>query len=155
MYKKHFSEHSLAELNEEVYRTGIVDWSGLLPRTLGGGSVGLLMGITSTKTDPVLEYTLPNGLGLYRSPFRDRDGFSLAYGGHHQIFSRHYTKVTGNDSYNKFLGELHRVRGEIWDKALGPDHYDPTQDCGLALQLPVEHARHHPEKQSISVCLEL
>ena len=22
---------------------------------------------------------------------------------------------------------------------MGPDHYDPTLDCGLALQLPVEH----------------
>ena len=66
-----FSEHSLAELNEEVYRTGIADRSVLLPKTLGGASVGLLMGITSTKTDSVLEYTLPNGLGLYRSPFKD------------------------------------------------------------------------------------
>ena len=60
-----FSEHSLAELNEEFYQTGIVDWSVLLPRTLGGASVGLLMGITSTKTDPLLKYTLPNGLGIY------------------------------------------------------------------------------------------
>ena len=41
-----FSEHSLDELNEEVYQTGIVDRSVILPRTLGGASVGLLMGIT-------------------------------------------------------------------------------------------------------------
>ena len=39
-----------------------------------------------------------------------------------------------------FLGELHVVRGELWDKALGPDHYDPTPDCILALQVPVEHS---------------
>ena len=54
-----FSEHSLAELNKEVYQTGIIDRSVLLPRILGGASVGILMGITSTKTDPVLEYLSP------------------------------------------------------------------------------------------------
>ena len=40
--------------------------------------MGLLMGITSIKTDPVLVYSLPNGLGIYRSPFKDRDGCSLS-----------------------------------------------------------------------------
>ena len=30
-----FSEHSLADLNEEVYRSGIVDRRVQLPRTLG------------------------------------------------------------------------------------------------------------------------
>ena len=62
------------------------------------------MGITSTKTDPLLKYTLPNGLGIYRTPFKDRDGCSLAYGGPQQIFSRPSSKVTENDSYNKFFG---------------------------------------------------
>ena len=103
--------------------------------------MGLLMRITSTKTDPVLVYTLPNGLGIYKSPFKDRDGCSLAYGGPHQMFSCHYTKVSGNDSYNQFMGELYRVRGEIWEKALGLDPCDPARDCGHALQLPVNCPR--------------
>ena len=39
------------------------------------------------------------------------------------------------------MGELHQVRGEIWEKALGLDHCDPTQDCRLALQLPVTYPK--------------
>ena len=104
-----FSEHSLADLNEEVYRSGIVDRSVQLPRTLGGASVGLLMGITSTKTDPVLVYSLPNGLGIYRSPFKDRDGCSLAYGGPHEIFSRRRSSIPEDDGYSRFMGELHKI----------------------------------------------
>ena len=83
-------------------RSSIVDRSVQLPRTLGGASVGLLMGITSTKTDPVLVYTLPNGLGIYRSPFKDRDGCSLAYGGPHQIFSRRHSNAPGDDGYSRW-----------------------------------------------------
>ena len=59
-----FSEHYLEELNEEVYWMGVISKDELLPRTLGGAAVGLLMEITSTKTGPVLVHTLPNGLGI-------------------------------------------------------------------------------------------
>ena len=76
-----FSEHFLEEFNKEVYRMGVVSRAEPLPKTLGGASVGLLMGITSTKTDPVLVHTFSNGLGNYRTPFIDRDGSQLAYGG--------------------------------------------------------------------------
>ena len=44
---------------------GIVDRSEPQPKTLGGAAVGLLMGITTTKTNPVLVHTLPNGLGIF------------------------------------------------------------------------------------------
>ena len=57
-----------------VYNAGIVDRSKPLPKKLGGATVGLLLGITSTRIDPVLVHTLPNGLGIYRTPFIDQDG---------------------------------------------------------------------------------
>ena len=55
------------------------------------------------------------------------------------MFSRHYTKVSENDSYNQYMGELYRVKGEIWEKDLGLDPCDPARDCGHALRLPVNH----------------
>ena len=70
-----------------MYNLGIVDRSEPLPKKLGRAAVGLLLGITTTRTDPVLVHTLPNGLGIYRTPFIDQDGSQLAYGGPHQIFS--------------------------------------------------------------------
>ena len=125
-----FSEHSLEELNEEVYNMGIVDWREPLPKKLGGATVGLLMGITTTRTDSVLIHTLPNGLGIYRTAFIDQDGSQLAYGRPHQIFSK-----GGPKSYNQFIGELYQVRGELLDKAMSPDPTIPELDCTLALQI--------------------
>ena len=74
MLTETFSEHSLEELNEKVYWMGVISRDELLPRSLGGAVVGLLMGIASTKTDSVLVHTLHNGLGIYRTPFIDRNG---------------------------------------------------------------------------------
>ena len=54
-----FSEHSLEDLNEEVYRLGVLPRDVPLSKVLGGDTVGLLMEITNTKTDPVLIHTLP------------------------------------------------------------------------------------------------
>lgn len=101
-----FSEHSLEDLNEEVYQGGLVSQSFPPPKALGGASVGLLMGITSTKTNPVLVCRLPNGLDIYRTLFQDCYGSKLAYGGTHQIFSFPTLKGSGSESYNQFMGEL-------------------------------------------------
>ena len=57
------------------------------------------------------------------------------------MFSRPSTKAPGNDSYNQFMGELYRVKGEIWEKAFGLDPCDPARDCRHALQLPVSCPR--------------
>ena len=62
---KKFSKHSLEDLNKEVYQMGIIDRDIPLPKILGGAAVGLLIGITSTRTDPVLVHTLPCSLGIY------------------------------------------------------------------------------------------
>ena len=83
-----FTEYSLEELNEEVYNLGTVERSLHLPKTLGGAPVGLLIGITTTKTDPILIHTLPNGLGIYQTPFIDWYGSQLAKGAHIRFFSR-------------------------------------------------------------------
>lgn len=64
-----FTEHTMEDPSEEVYQMGIISWSVPLLRTIGGASVGLLRGITSTKTDPVLLSMLPKGLGIYRTLF--------------------------------------------------------------------------------------
>ena len=92
--------------------------------------MGLLMGITSTKTDPMLLYTLPNGLRIYQTPFKDRDGCDLAYGGPHQIFSRSTVKKEAAKSYNQFVGEL-------MDKAIYPDPLAQGAGRSLALQIPM------------------
>ena len=78
-----------------------------LPKILGGAAVGLLMGITSTRTDPVLIYTLPSGLGIYRTLSHDRDGCDLVYHGPQRIFSGKGASSHGVKSYQQFLGKLY------------------------------------------------
>ena len=126
-------------INEEVYQLGIVSRSVPLPKTLGGASVGLLMGRNTTKTDPVLEYTLPGRLGIYRTPFKDRDGCDLTYGGPNRIFSQGTKKEARTESYNHFLGELSRIRGELMDKVMYPEPLAPGVGRTQALQIPVAY----------------
>ena len=73
----------------------------------------------------MLVHTLPNGLGIYRTPFIDQDGSQLAYGGPHQIFSRGRSK-----SYNKLMGGL-------LDRTMSRDPMVPELDCSLVLQVPM------------------
>ena len=41
-------------------------------------------------------------------------------------------------SYNQFLGDLYRVRGELLDKAIDPDPMVPAEDCTQVLQIPMD-----------------
>ena len=43
------------------------------------------------------------------------------------------------DGYSTFMGELHRIKGELWEKVAELDPSDPAQDCRVALQVPVNH----------------
>ena len=84
-------------------------------------------------------YTLPNGLGIYRTPFHDRDGCDLAYSGPHRISSDGGSSSHGVKNYQQFLGELYRVRGEMMDKVMRPEPLDLEADCTLAVQIPVAY----------------
>lgn len=121
-------EHFLEELNEEVYHGGLISQSVLLPKAIGGASVGLLMEITSTKTKLVLVCTLPNGLGIYRTSFWDRYSSYLAYRGPYKIFSLPALKGTGTGNYVQFVVKLYKVHGELLEKAIGPEPSDPGMD---------------------------
>ena len=51
----------------------------ILPKTVGGSKVHLLLGIKNTKIQPVLIKVLPSGVGVYLSPFKDVDGSRIIY----------------------------------------------------------------------------
>ena len=134
-----FSEHSLKDLNKEVYPMGILPRDVPLPKVLGGDAVGLLMGITSTRTDPVLIHTLPCGLGIYRALFRDPYGSDIAYCSPHHIFYGKGASNHGVKSYQQILGELYWVRGELINKAMCPEPLILKPDCTLEVQAPMAY----------------
>jgi hypothetical protein len=65
----------------------------VFPQEIGGAPVKLLIGIRSTQLAPVLKFTLPSGLCVYDSKFRDVYGTTLCFGGPHEVFTRAYRQA--------------------------------------------------------------
>ena len=81
--------------------------SEVLPTSVGGGPVGLLLGVKTTKLGPQLLFSLPSGLGVYRSAFTDVYGSSVCFGGPHPLITQAYKSLGGSvNSVNIFLTEL-------------------------------------------------
>ena len=60
----------------------------VLPKTVGGSKVHLLLGIKNTKIQPVLIKVLPSGVSVYLSPFKDVQGSRIIYAGPIKCFTR-------------------------------------------------------------------
>jgi hypothetical protein len=71
----------------------------IFPLETGGGVVRLLIGIRSTQLAPALRMSLPSGLCVYESKFRDVYGATLCFGGPHEVFTQSY-KAAGFDVTN-------------------------------------------------------
>jgi hypothetical protein len=65
----------------------------VFPLEIGGAPVKLLIGIRSTQLAPVLKFTLPSGLCVYKSKFRDVYGATLCFGSPHEVFTRGYKQA--------------------------------------------------------------
>ncbi len=65
----------------------------VFPQEIGGAPVKLLIGIRSTQLAPVLKFTLPSGLCVSESKFRDVYGATLCFGGPHEGFTRAYRQA--------------------------------------------------------------
>ena len=91
-----FNRYPLHEINEELRSTTtLIDPCDPLPPAAGGGPVKLLIGIKNVDLDPKFLTKLESGIGVYKSPFMDRYGSTICYGGSHPIFSR-TNRATGN-----------------------------------------------------------
>ena len=58
-----------------------------LPKYMGGSEAQLLIGIKNTSLDPVWIKTLPSGVAVYRSVFRDMWGSNIIFAGPHKTFT--------------------------------------------------------------------
>ena len=65
-------QYDLKELEQEFRATANpAEMNYILPETLGGTKVHLLLGIKNTRIQPVLIRVLPSGIGVYLSPLKD------------------------------------------------------------------------------------
>ena len=58
-----------------------------LPKYVGGSDAHLLLGVKNTNLDPFWIKTLPSGVAVYRSVFRDIWGSNLIFAGPHKTFT--------------------------------------------------------------------
>ena len=90
-----FPHYDLDKVNKEVIKTGkLGKGKHILPKYIGGQRAGLIVGIKNTGIEPVLMFQLPSGLGIYKSPLKDKFGSRYCYGGPDEVFT----------SVNKKLG---------------------------------------------------
>ena len=107
-----FDKHFFDGINQEVRESQLLSSDVPLPSYAGGSKVHLLIGIKDAAAHPVLIATLPSGLGIYRSPFKDIFGSRICYGGTHESFMKNLSS-NGNHHAAYFLNQLLHVKNEI------------------------------------------
>ena len=95
-----FHKYDLKEINREYLKYADEDErKKILPKTVGGSKVHLLLGIKNTRIQPVLMKVLPSGVGVYLSPFKDVNGSRIIYAGPSKWFTRTDNDCTQNSNY--------------------------------------------------------
>jgi hypothetical protein len=82
-----YPKYTLSSINKEVWSTGRILKSEILPPFIGGQESDLLIGFKTPDLCPQLVFSLPSGLGLYKCPFKDIHGSYYAYGGSHPVIT--------------------------------------------------------------------
>ena len=93
-----FSRHNLKDINDEARQVLNIPSTQSLPPFVGGAKASLLIGIKDVNLDPVRIGTLESGVAIYRSPFTDKFGSDICYGGGHTMFANQ-NKVNGNANF--------------------------------------------------------
>ena len=84
-----FGEYNLKEIAQEFKDSASpTEMEYVLPETVGGTKVHLLLGIKNTRIQPTLLRILPSGVGVYLSPFKDVWGSKIIFPGANKVFTQ-------------------------------------------------------------------
>ena len=102
-----FPKYDLTAANKEAQQSTDLHPGTQLPPYIGNERVGLIIGLKCPEIEPTCVFTLPSGLGLYKSPFRDIFGSYYCYGGPHESFTEINNKFNGNiNHFNIFFSQI-------------------------------------------------
>ena len=84
-----FGEYNLEYIIKE-YKDSVssAELEHILPESVGGTMVHLLLGIKNTIIQPTLLKVLPSGVGVYMSPFKDNWGSRIIFAGPNKVFTK-------------------------------------------------------------------
>ena len=117
-----FNHYSLHEVNKELRATGIIHPDEPLPETVGGTPAHILLGIGNVDLDPVLLTTLDSGVGVYRSPFTDKFGSNICYGGPHPSFTLEAQRMGNQVNLMCMFSQARRIADDIYDSIIKDQH---------------------------------
>jgi hypothetical protein len=120
--------YPLHEINHEVRtQTNVINPCDPLPASVGGSTAHLLIGIKDIALDPVLLTTLQSGIGVYRSPFTDKYGSNICYGGAHPVFSKTNSQL-GHQLVlsSMFVSEIQSARNHIFEAIIIDDQQEKS-----------------------------
>ena len=84
-----FGEYNLKEMAQEFRDSASpTELEYVLPETVGGTKVHLLLGIKTTWIQLTLLRVLPSGVGVYLSPFKDMWGSRIIFTGPNKVFTQ-------------------------------------------------------------------
>ena len=111
---------------------------------MGGSKVHLLLGIKNTNLDPVWIKTLPSGVAVYQSVFKDIWGSDLIFAGPHKTF----TEVNKTSNINHVIFGIHSVVSEPErDDDLWSDEREYAMIADSELGLTVNPCPLNPEEE--------
>ena len=112
-----YPRYSWKSINKEVCKQKYFPSDQILPPYIGGSDPDMLLGFRVPDLTPQLEFSMPNGLGCFRCPFKDVHGSDIAYGGSHHIISE-INKKFGSVSVNQLSVMLQQTvsayQGSPW-----------------------------------------
>ena len=83
-----FEEYGLEEIGKEfIFSATGLEKNYILPKTVGGSKVHLLLGVKNIRIQPLLLQVLSSGVGVYLSPFKDVWGSRIFFAGHSRFFT--------------------------------------------------------------------
>ncbi len=112
--------YNLDDVNKETLETTDIPLETQLPQYIGGSRIGLLIGLKNPDLEPVCVFTLPSGIGLYKSPFKDMFGSYYCYGGPHSLFSKVNKKFHGSINHIQayFTQTMNQYRNSLYPSLL-------------------------------------
>ena len=116
-----FPKYDLSNINQETIDSGNLPIDTKFPSYVGGDSVGLLVGLKASELEPECVFTLPSGLGVYKSQFCDAFGSHYCYGGPNKYFTSVNKRFNGNVSFIKaYLTQaISQYRNSLYPSILG------------------------------------
>ena len=81
----------------------------VLPKTVGGTKVHLLLGIKNSRLQTTLLKVLPSGIGVYLSPFKDVWGSRIMFAGPHKVFTKINKQMSGDSNHAVYTADINEI----------------------------------------------